>query len=242
MTTRRMATFIGTVWFISAFISFFPIHMGWHEAQDSTSNRELCILELNPVYAIVSSAISFYIPCVIMLVLYIQLYVYAERQSRTIHRTSMQTAERLHVTTVSAKRCSAIADHKAAVTLGIIVGAFLTCWVPFFVVNIIASLCGSCITSVVFQVLSWLGYFNSCLNPAIYSMFDTEFRNAFYRILCSAKYTADRRNTTFSVYTGSSVPSNLRETFTGVSRHTSLMIAEEKCSQEALSVNKVAPL
>lgn len=33
------------------------------------------------------------------------------------------------------------------------------------------------------QVLTWLGYSNSAFNPIIYSIFNTEFREAFKRIL-----------------------------------------------------------
>lgn len=40
-------------------------------------------------------------------------------------------------------------------------------------------LCYLCIQ----QVLTWLGYSNSAFNPIIYSIFNTEFREAFKRIL-----------------------------------------------------------
>lgn len=36
-----------------------------------------------------------------------------------------------------------------------------------------------------FKILSWLGYSNSAFNPIIYSIFNTEFREAFKRILTS---------------------------------------------------------
>lgn len=35
------------------------------------------------------------------------------------------------------------------------------------------------------QILTWLGYSNSCFNPVIYSIFNSEFRGAFHRILTS---------------------------------------------------------
>ncbi|EDS42843.1 conserved hypothetical protein [Culex quinquefasciatus] len=76
-----------------------------------------------------------------------------------------------------------VSDHKAAITVGVIMGVFLVCWVPFFCVNIIAAFCKTCIGPQTFKVLSWLGYSNSAFNPIIYSIFNTEFREAFKRIL-----------------------------------------------------------
>lgn len=78
-----------------------------------------------------------------------------------------------------------VSDHKAAITVGVIMGVFLICWVPFFCVNIVAAFCKTCIGGQTFKVLSWLGYSNSAFNPIIYSIFNTEFREAFKRILTS---------------------------------------------------------
>lgn len=78
-----------------------------------------------------------------------------------------------------------VSDHKAAITVGVIMGVFLICWVPFFCVNIVAAFCKTCIGGQTFKILSWLGYSNSAFNPIIYSIFNTEFREAFKRILTS---------------------------------------------------------
>jgi len=77
---------------------------------------------------------------------------------------------------------SQLATHKAAITLGIIMGTFLFCWVPFFCLNIIRAFCVDCIPSSMFRAFTWLGYANSALNPIIYGIHNTEFRNAFNRI------------------------------------------------------------
>lgn len=74
-------------------------------------------------------------------------------------------------------------DHKAAITLGIIMGVFLVCWVPFFCMNIILAFCKTCVPELLFKILTWLGWSNSALNPIIYSIFNTEFRDAFRKIL-----------------------------------------------------------
>ncbi|XP_049534648.1 octopamine receptor beta-3R-like isoform X2 [Anopheles darlingi] len=80
------------------------------------------------------------------------------------------------------------AEHKAARTLGIIMGVFLLCWLPFFLWYVITSLCGeeACpCPEVVITVLFWIGYFNSTLNPLIYAYFNRDFREAFRNTLQS---------------------------------------------------------
>ena len=87
-----------------------------------------------------------------------------------------------------------VSDHNAAITLGIIMGVFLFCWAPFFTINIVSAFCPTCIPPIVFSIFTWLGYFNSTLNPIIYSIFNQEFRAAFKRVLSMEKCCADRHN------------------------------------------------
>ncbi|XP_049823753.1 5-hydroxytryptamine receptor-like [Aethina tumida] len=77
-------------------------------------------------------------------------------------------------------------ERKAAKTLAIITGAFVMCWLPFFILALVMPLCGdSCaISDFIMSFALWLGYFNSTLNPVIYTIFNPEFRQAFKRMLC----------------------------------------------------------
>lgn len=84
-------------------------------------------------------------------------------------------------------------ERKAAQTLAIITGAFVVCWLPFFVMALLLSLCKSCeINAAVASLFLWLGYFNSTLNPIIYTIFNPEFRRAFQRLLFGKKYVANK--------------------------------------------------
>ncbi|XP_071640769.1 serotonin receptor isoform X2 [Temnothorax longispinosus] len=82
--------------------------------------------------------------------------------------------------TIESKR-----ERKAAKTLAIITGAFVACWLPFFFAALLQATCRTCQPpEIVSSVFLWLGYFNSTLNPVIYTVFSPEFRQAFKRMLC----------------------------------------------------------
>lgn len=75
-------------------------------------------------------------------------------------------------------------ERRAAKTLGIIMGVFVLCWLPFFLMYVILPFCARCRASQrVINFITWLGYFNSCLNPIIYTIFNIDFRRAFQKIL-----------------------------------------------------------
>ena len=76
-------------------------------------------------------------------------------------------------------------ERKAARTLAIITGCFLICWLPFFIEALSMPFVRDQI-HIPMELSSfflWLGYFNSLMNPIIYTKFSPEFRNAFRKIL-----------------------------------------------------------
>lgn len=82
------------------------------------------------------------------------------------------------------QRISLSKERRAARTLGIIMGVFVVCWLPFFLMYVIVPFCVSCCPSDKLKhFMTWLGYINSALNPIIYTIFNMDFRRAFKKLL-----------------------------------------------------------
>ncbi|XP_071394875.1 dopamine receptor D4b [Centroberyx affinis] len=77
-------------------------------------------------------------------------------------------------------------ERKAMRVLPVVVGCFLFCWTPFFVVHTTRAVCVTCdIPPGLMSTVTWLGYVNSALNPIIYTIFNTEFKKFFKKFLRS---------------------------------------------------------
>ena len=76
-------------------------------------------------------------------------------------------------------------EKKAATQLGVIVGAFIICFLPYFTLFMVVAYCGrdQCVDSTVFTITVWFGYFNSTLNPILYPLCNANFKTAFKRML-----------------------------------------------------------
>ena len=84
-------------------------------------------------------------------------------------------------------RISLNQERRAAKTLGIIMGCFVMCWMPFFILEVVKPFCVNChFSPTMMKVFTWLGYLNSALNPIIYTFFNQDFRKGFQRIICCA--------------------------------------------------------
>lgn len=116
-------------------------------------------------YQIVVVAVSFIIPLLVMIVMYMKIYFVARNQALRIGRNFTK-------------------DIKATKTIAIVIGAFVICWMPFFVIVTVFAIDSRFnITSEVYKAIKWMEYLNSCLNPIIYTCLNRTYRRAFKRLL-----------------------------------------------------------
>uniref|UniRef100_A0A3P9B321 D(1)-like dopamine receptor n=1 Tax=Maylandia zebra TaxID=106582 RepID=A0A3P9B321_9CICH len=202
MTHRVAFVMIGVAWTLSILISFIPVQLNWHRAGEEDFNSsdvaaQSCVANLNKTYAISSSFISFYIPVVIMIATYTRIYRIAQTQIRRImslERAAEQAQHQGHGVNRNQQQVQRPGDEaslkssfkketKVLKTLSIIMGVFVFCWLPFFVLNCTVPFCDPpCVSDTTFTVFVWFGWANSSLNPVIYA-FNADFRRAFASIL-----------------------------------------------------------
>ncbi|KAK2883421.1 hypothetical protein Q8A67_017058 [Cirrhinus molitorella] len=73
-------------------------------------------------------------------------------------------------------------ERKAARILGLILGAFILCWLPFFLKELLVGLNVLSPSPHVSDALTWLGYINSLINPLLYTSFNEDFKQAFKKL------------------------------------------------------------
>ncbi|XP_007946970.1 D(1B) dopamine receptor [Orycteropus afer afer] len=221
MTQRVALVMVGLAWTLSILISFIPVQLNWHkdrvgswgevgtpsnlgnwspseEVGESEARTENCDSSLNRTYAISSSLVSFYIPVVIMILTYTRIYRIAQVQIRRI--SSLERAAERAQSCRSRAACTSDARLRASIkketkvlkTLSVIMGVFVCCWLPFFLLNCMVPFCNAhpegpqagfpCVSETTFDVFVWFGWANSSLNPIIYA-FNADFRKVFAQLL-----------------------------------------------------------
>ncbi|XP_074550970.1 5-hydroxytryptamine receptor 1F [Halichoeres trimaculatus] len=255
-TGARAGAMVAVVWLLSILVSLPPLL--WRHYTEAGELEDQCIIiHHHLAFTLYSTFGAFYIPLLLILILYYKIYkaaqtLYMRREASRASRHSCMTngsmipstfpagdgdidggprspepvsppeksysepsteetpREKARVSVKAFKRktrrpesrsesrrsqfyqgprISGSRERKAASTLGLIIGAFVICWLPFFVKEVIVNTCGSCSTSVeMADFLTWLGYLNSLINPLIYTIFNEDFKKAFQRLVRCSNY------------------------------------------------------
>ncbi|XP_052421532.1 5-hydroxytryptamine receptor 1F [Carassius gibelio] len=233
-TSLRAAIMISVVWLLSIVVSLPPMLLRRQE-------ENTCIIKHDNIgSALYSTFGAFYIPLILILILYYKIYRAAKtlynRRASCLNKPEMNghmlpkcsdmeptspdtlsppeksvsepstDGDRSRITVKSPKsrsrrerscreqsvrrhRISSTRERKAATTLGLILGAFVICWLPFFIHEVIVTICESCsLSPEMTNFLTWLGYLNSLINPLIYTIFNEDFKRAFQKLIKCKNY------------------------------------------------------
>lgn len=116
------------------------------------------------------------------------------KQSTRISRVSNKSMDlftsrrKRRKSSLARKKISQAREKRFTFVLAVVMGVFVVCWFPFFFSYSLYGVCReTCrIPDPLFKFFFWIGYCNSSLNPAIYTIFNRDFRHAFHKILCKS--------------------------------------------------------
>ena len=73
--------------------------------------------------------------------------------------------------------------RKAAITLAVLVGVFVICWLPYYITTLLSIFCEECVHVMVWEVTNNLLWCNSTINPFLYAAMNIHFRENFIKLL-----------------------------------------------------------
>lgn len=168
----RVFLLIGTCWLVAVSLGALPV-LGWN----CLENLPDCSTVL-PLYSkkyVAFCIIVFIVLLLAMSVLYARIYILVKSSSQKVskHRNSEHAMSLLR-------------------TVIIVVGVFIACWTPIFVLLLLDVACERrC--SILYKADWFIGVavLNSAMNPVIYTLASREMRRAFLGLVCGLCLRAD---------------------------------------------------
>ena len=155
-------------------------------------------LKNDKVYYTTALAVAIFLPLLIVIVTYSCVFRVAFTQAKAVASLDPNKGKK-HI----------LRELKATKTIAVVIGVFIVCWLPAFIVIVLSLWCESCFKpfvdnkdlslSIRIIFVFVLPVMNSSLNPLIYTVFNKEFRLAFSRMLCRAGRASRSEADEFSV-------------------------------------------
>ncbi|XP_052463204.1 trace amine-associated receptor 13c-like [Carassius gibelio] len=138
-----------------------------------------CSVMIVFAWSVTDLILCFMFPCILIISLYLRIFYVVHQQVKVIN-TLMKGGKCVNEGSVRRK-----SESKAALTLGIIVTVYLLCWIPYYICSI------SAVSSTTINVLMWVVYINSSLNPMVYALFYPWFKKTVKLILTLKIFQAE---------------------------------------------------
>ncbi|XP_034048185.1 sphingosine 1-phosphate receptor 3-like [Thalassophryne amazonica] len=169
----RVFLLIGTCWVIAVSLGALPI-LGWN----CLENLPDCSTVL-PLYTkkYVAFCITVFMALLLAIsVLYVRIYILVKSSSQKVSKHSNS-------------------EHAMSLlrTVIIVVGVFIACWTPIFVLLLVDVACEQRRRCSILYKADWfiaVAVLNSALNPIIYTLASREMRRAFIGLVCGLCYRA----------------------------------------------------
>ncbi|ESN94155.1 hypothetical protein HELRODRAFT_139567, partial [Helobdella robusta] len=210
-SNKQACLYVGAIWMI-AVVTCAPPLFGWNDLSKNyqgldnlTGHIYVCLLFDTPSYVIYSACVSFYIPFLLTVLLYVQIFIVLRKRLKLIREKNskrkavgmmawvQRRPTKLNLTgapkvisniRIDKRQRADKREIRATIRMAVVIAAFCTMWIGFFTLYLIEGVCKACIVpKTVGAFVFWLGYTNSAINPILYAIFNVEFRKAFKKVL-----------------------------------------------------------
>ncbi|XP_051980603.1 trace amine-associated receptor 13c-like, partial [Xyrauchen texanus] len=176
ITMTKTLLIICLCWFCSFTYNFVIVMSNGY---DDISNKTdvcygQCSIVSNFAWRLTDLFLSFVFPCIGIFTLYLKVFYVAHQQVKVIN-SLVKFGERIMEGSVRRK-----SEHKAALTLGIIVTVYLLCWIPYYILSVTYNAENA---FTIINFVTWALYVNSGVNPLIYALFYRWFKRSVKYIL-----------------------------------------------------------
>ncbi|XP_015823319.1 trace amine-associated receptor 13c [Nothobranchius furzeri] len=174
VTRSRVQVSVILCWFCSLLYNGLILKEHLRQPDRYNSCYGECLVVISYICGTIDLVITFIVPCSVIVLLYVRVFVVAVSQARA---TQSHVTPAVGLGKITAQK----SERKAARTLGVVILVFLLAFCPYYY----PSLAGRDISnnSSSWAIVSWMLYFNSCLNPLIYAFFYPWFRKTTHLIV-----------------------------------------------------------
>ncbi|XP_058422233.1 trace amine-associated receptor 4 [Diceros bicornis minor] len=192
ITVPVVKVFLFISWSIPIFFAFSLVFselniIGAEDFVAAIDCTGLCVLIFNKLWGALASFIAFFLPGTVMVGVYTHIFTVARKHAKQIGTGPVMK----QAGSESKMKASSKKESKATKTLSVVMGVFVSCWLPFFVLTITDPFINFTTPEDLYSVFLWLGYFNSTFNPIIYGMFYPWFRKALRIIVTGMIFHPD---------------------------------------------------
>lgn len=186
VTAHRSATIVLAVWLIAFCLAFPPLI--WRPEGvvcSSTKPSDEHIIN-EAIYMSAEWLFWFLIPLVLISFSYYRIYLIARGQARQIAALEVSTVNE-GTTTKPRRRASSLREKKAGRMVAILIGFWILCWMPFFIVLTISKF-KSRVPSLLMRLFLCLMFANSAINPIVLTRYNRELKEAIKKLVCGRKH------------------------------------------------------
>ncbi|KAM6413643.1 putative G-protein coupled receptor [Rhynochetos jubatus] len=202
MTIRLAVAGVILVWVKSVLITILAL-VGWPQGNGATSASR-CTVYWSPgahknVFVILFSIVCFVLPTIIIFAVYCSIYRVARmatlqhvpvpaqaaaprhRSDSVASQVTIITTRNLPLPRLTPERF--LGSNKAILTLVLIVGQFLCCWLPFFAFHLHSSVAAGAVGGGHGEmVVTWIAYSSFAINPFFYGLLNRQIREELARL------------------------------------------------------------